>query len=78
MFIHWIFERGKEKGLEESDPEPHRKHSVECSKETRQCMNVCKWKITEKKNDTMILDQAASTSGELLTKAVLADTEKAI
>lgn len=41
-------------------------------------MNVCKWKITEKKNDTMILDQAASTSGELLTKAVLADTEKAI
>lgn len=51
MFIHWIFEGGKEKGLKESDPEPHRKHSVECSKETRQGMNVCKWKTTEKKKE---------------------------
>lgn len=50
MFIHYIFEGGKEEGREESDPEPHGKHSVEWSKETRQCTDIC---ILKK--DTMIL-----------------------
>lgn len=74
MFIHYIFEWGKEKGLEESDPEPHGKHSVEHSKEIRQCTNVC---ILKKKTQ-WFWDQAALISGKPLTKPALADTEKTI
>lgn len=42
LLINDIFEEGKEKGLEESDPKPYRKHNAERSKETRQSSHVCK------------------------------------
>lgn len=36
-----FFDRGKEKGLEESDPKPYGKHNAECLKKPRQSIYVC-------------------------------------